>query len=222
LACQRIVAHKKIPFFVGGTGLYLDSFFQGLNNIPEVNPKIRRDLEKELEKHGLDYLYKELKRVDSVWADKISSGDKQRTIRGLEVFRSTGHPLSSYYKEKKGLDSQRVLFLGLDEDREVLRIKIENRVDQMLKQGFVEEVQSLRDRGYSSSLKSMKSIGYAELNSFLDKKISLLEAVAKIKTATKRYAKRQRTWFRRNKNIIWYKKTDIKKLKERLNHWLAI
>ncbi|MFC1669882.1 tRNA (adenosine(37)-N6)-dimethylallyltransferase MiaA [Spirochaetota bacterium] len=219
-AVESIVEKKRIPFFVGGTGLYIDSFFKGLSQIPHADPAIREELNDELKRKGLSVLYDELLSVDNVFAAKVHQNDKQRILRGLEVYRATNKPISSFYLSKKGQRSERTFYLGLNEDRTVLRDRIDKRVDEMIENGFVEEVKSIREKGYGPELKSMNSIGYKEINMYIDGINNLNETVNSIKTETKKYAKRQRTWFRKNKEIQMFQVGETNNIEDMVSSWL--
>ncbi len=212
-ACRHIYAKGKIPLFVGGTGLYLDAFFKGISEIPAVDIKIREKLIDELNEWGLKSLYDELFISDNKFAEKIHSNDKQRILRGLEVFRQTGRPLSSFYDNKDNQFKIDALFIGIKQDRLKLRENIDKRVDLMINSGLIDEVSGLRDKGYHTGLKSMKSIGYREINRYIDGELTIDDAVSEIKLETKRYAKRQMTWFRKNSSINWFDVSDYNSIK---------
>lgn len=219
-ACSEIDKKGKIPLFVGGTGLYLDSFFKGLSDIPQIDPSVRDNLYKEMESRGITALHNELKQADPDFALRVHPNDPQRIIRGLEVFRGTGERLSAFFENRKGEESDMTLYLGIAPEKIELHRRIELRVDKMLEKGLVDEVVKLREMGYSPGLPSMKSIGYSEINDYLDGIISYNEAVDKIKVITKKYAKRQMTWFRRNKKIIWFDPGEEKKITKEIKNWL--
>ncbi len=219
-AVDTIISRGKKPMIVGGTGLYIDSYFQGLSEIPEISPDVREAVKSELTARGLESLHEELIRVDPVFGERIHPNDTQRITRGLEVYRGTGRPLSSYYSTRRTYGSDDTLFIGLRDERAALQERIDERVDRMIRQGFVDEVRSLRERGFGPGLKSMKSIGYAEINEYIDGVTGLDQAIASIKTVTRQYAKRQMTWFARNKRINWFGPGDVKKIEELLRRWL--
>jgi len=219
-ACEEIVRRQKIPLFAGGTGLYISSFFGGISEIPDVDRSIKVILSKESDEMGLDALFDELKKADPEFAAKIHPNDRQRIIRGLEVYRGTGKPLSAYHKEEKRDNSSEVMMIGLSLERDILNKRIELRVDSMIQRGLVDEVEKLRIMGYSPGLNSMKSIGYSEINDYIDKIISFDEAVQRIKINTKKYAKKQMTWFKRMKSVIWFKADEKQIIKEKIKNWL--
>ena len=218
-ACDEIRGKGKIPLIVGGTGLYLDSFFQGLSDIPDIDPVVKALIQADLEKNGIDELYRELSVCDPVFASRIHPHDRQRILRGLEVFRCLGKPISGFYGTKRGYDSESTLYIGLERDREELRGVIDHRVVSMMEAGFVDEVSTLRERGFGPELNSMRSIGYLRINEYLDGIRGLDETVELIKTDTKKYAKRQMTWFRKNKRIRWFHPEEGGTLKQIIEEW---
>lgn len=219
-ATEKIKSAGMIPLFSGGTGLYIDSFFKGISDIPDIDPAIREEIYRELEEFGLERLYADLKIADPEFAGRIHPNDRQRIFRGLEVYRGSGRALSSYYSSSNGHGSDDTLFIGLYDERDVIIKRIDARVDRMIASGLVDEVAGLRSLGYGAGLKSMKSIGYAEINSFIDGKITLDEAIESIKIETRRYAKRQMTWFRRNKQIKWFKSVQKHELRSTVEEWI--
>lgn len=167
-------------------------------------------------------MYSELVRCDKLFADKIHPNDKQRILRGLEVFRGTGRPISSFYNEKNANESEDTLYIGLYMERDLLKKRIEKRVDSMICSGFIDEVINLRKMGFGPELKSMRSIGYLEFNKYIDRKMSLEDATETMKTETKRYAKRQMTWFQRNKKIHWFSGLETNKIRNLITEWIKI
>ncbi|HPG51460.1 MAG TPA: tRNA (adenosine(37)-N6)-dimethylallyltransferase MiaA [Spirochaetota bacterium] len=219
-AINLIAAHSRLPMIVGGAGLYIDAYFQGLSEIPEIAPGVREAIRVELEDGGLQRLHDELVLVDPAFGNRIHPNDTQRILRGLEVYRATGRPLSSYYAAKRRYGSEDTLFIGLYEERADLRKRINARVDSMFGRGFVEEVRSLRERGYGPDLNSMQSIGYAEINRYIDGAVGLDETIQRIKTATGQYAKRQMTWFRKNERVVWVRAGDMENMRLLIQQWL--
>ncbi|HPS58120.1 MAG TPA: tRNA (adenosine(37)-N6)-dimethylallyltransferase MiaA [Spirochaetota bacterium] len=221
-ACERIYKNKKIPLFAGGTGLYIDSFFKGLSCIPDIPSQVRECLIQEMDEKGAAVLYEELLQADPVFAAKIHVNDRQRILRGLQVFRGTGRPISSYYGGNKSCAADDCLFIGLYRDKDDLSDRINLRVDRMIKAGFVDEVQGLRNRGYTPDLNSMKTIGYMEINEFIDNKRDLASTVENIKLNTRQFAKKQMTWFKRNRDITWFNPSEKEKIKNKINNLLNI
>lgn len=215
-AVEEVMRRGKLPLFVGGTGLYIDSLFGGLSGIPRVDPALSREVREELDRKGPAEMFEQLTRVDPAFAARIHPNDRQRIARGLEVFRGTGRPLSGFFGERAGAASEETVFIGLNPPKAVLHERIERRLDVMMANGFLEEVRSLRRSGYGPALGSMKSIGYRELNLYLDGVVSLDEAVHTAKLETKRYAKRQLTWFRRNGRITWFEHFQVEKIEKLL------
>ncbi len=219
-AVNEILDKDKWPIFVGGTGLYIDSFFKGMSNIPQVSEEVRSGVLEQVEREGLKSLYSLLERVDPQYAGKIHPNDSQRIIRAIEVYRGTGKAISYYHAHRQGRESASTLYIGLWLERDVLRKKIDMRVDKMVKDGFFDEVAKLREMGFSKDLRSMKSIGYNEINAFFDGLYTREETIDKIKTVTKQYAKRQMTWFRKNKSINWFSSDEKDKALEKIENWV--
>ena len=219
-ASGEITERGKTPLIVGGTGFYINSFCDGIDEIPDIDHQVKMAVADEYDRGNSDLLYEELKRIDPFFALKVHKNDRQRIIRGISVFRDTGKSISSYFSNKKNKNID-TIFIGLYIEKEVLNKRIDIRVDSMIKRGLIEEVKNLRQSGYSSFLSSMQSIGYADINRYIDGDISLDVAIEDIKKNTKKYAKKQMTWFKKNKSVIWFSPDEIKKipelLKSRLN-----
>jgi tRNA dimethylallyltransferase len=219
-ACERIVERGKMPLIVGGTGFYINSFFDGIDEIPDIDESVKKSVSFEYDNGNSDNLYSELCGVDPVFASKVHRNDRQRIIRGVSVFRDTGRSISSYFSDKDENKKFDTLYIGLYIEKETIHKRIDLRVDSMIKKGFVEEVTHLRAMGYKSSLYSMQSIGYAEINLYIDGLISLESAIDNIKINTKKYAKKQMTWFKKNKNVIWFSPDEIKKIPDKVKNWI--
>ncbi len=219
-AVERIEERGMVPLFAGGTGMYVDSFFYGISDIPEIDISIRKVLLQHLEEGAIGRLYDELYAVDPVFAASIHRNDRQRIVRGLEVYRGTGKPLSGFYSNKPKRVSEKTLFISIWRDRSELIERISARVDAMIAGGLVDEVDSIRKMGYSPNLKSMQSIGYKEINAYLNGNMNLDEAVDALKLETSRYAKRQMTWFRRNADAVWYNASDFEGIYSKIRYWL--
>lgn len=221
-ACGCIYKKNKIPLFAGGTGLYIDSFFKGLSCIPDIPSQIREDLVNEMNEKGPAVLYGELLKADPVFAARIHVNDRQRILRGMQVLRGTGRPISSYFGGDKSRNEDDSLFIGLVREKDELADRINLRVDAMIKAGLVDEVRYLREKGYTPDLNSMKSIGYLEINEYIDKKTDLASAVENIKLNTRQFAKKQMTWFKRNSDINWFHPSEKEKIKKKIHNWLNI
>lgn len=188
----------------GGTYLYVKILLSGLINGIPSDPDIRADIKKENSTSGTERLYKKLRSVDPEAAEKIHSNDYVRIERALEVYYLTGQKISELQKcHGFNESSYDYMKIGIKVQREALRVKIDERVDEMLERGLVEEVRRIRDMGYSAELKPMQSIGYKQINQYLDGEISLDQAIELIKRDTKRFAKRQMTWLRGDEEIRW-------------------
>lgn len=219
-AVSEIVFRGKIPLIVGGSGLYLDSFLKGMSPVPDIDPSVRQQLNEELSQNGLSALRTELEKCDPLAAKKIHPNDSQRILRAVQVYRGTGRPLSEYQNNRKGRESSKTAYIGLSLERDELDKRIEKRVDVMIDSGFLGEVKGLIEKGYSSNCNSMRSIGYHELLSHIEGHFSLDETVKRIKSETKWYARRQETWFKRNKRINWYMPTEHGLIMGFVSQWL--
>ena len=195
----------KLPIFTVGTGLYLRALLEGLAEVPQRSEELRARLRASAEDHSPGQLHKLLKRLDPETASKISLADEQKLIRAIEVCLLARKPISELHREGRvPLEGWRPLKIGLNPPREKLVERIYSRTDAMLEGGWLEEVKSLLASGTSEEAKPFDFIGYRELREVLQKKISLAEAREAIQQATRRYAKRQLTWFRREQGVCWF------------------
>jgi len=201
---DQLYKRGKPIWVVGGTGLYIKALTQGLFPGPKIDPTVRERLKQEAKEKGEAFLYQRLKEVDSKTASHLHPHDLFRLIRALEVFDSTGVPIS-FFREQHRFGERPYLSLkiGLEMDRKMLYRRIEERVDQMMERGFLQEVKKLMGMGYGSELKPMQSLGYKQLIQFLSKKIGWDEAVQQIKRDTRHYAKRQCTWLKGDPEVCW-------------------
>lgn len=202
-AVKGIETRGRLAILCGGTGFYLRSFLDGLCDAPPVASHIRDELKELVEKGGAQALHRELSVVDAKTAERLNPNDQQRLERALGVYRTTGRPLSDWHNESPAGEPRDVAVFGIRWERALLNERIEARVDMMLEQGWVEEVKALRGAGYDEALRSMAAIGYRVLASYLDGEITLRDARSKIIVATRRYAKRQMTWFRGESRVQW-------------------
>ena len=199
---KETIKKKKTPLFVGGTGLYMSALVDGIFKIKSETKRIRNRLYKEVDLMGNEYLHKRLKRVDPEAAAKIHPHDTKRIVRALEVFNSTNKPISELKRQKKGLaDKYDVQIFCLNMPREILCKRIEERVDRMFNKGLVSEVGRLVKLRLSKT--ASYAIGIRELKGYFDGVYDLEEAKRLIKINTRQYAKRQLTWFRKDKRINW-------------------
>jgi tRNA dimethylallyltransferase len=202
----------KIPVVEGGTGLYIRALTDGIFDGPGANYVHREQLEKEADQKGVDVLYKRLQQLDPEASQRIQPADRMRIIRGLEVVETTGKPLSTWQKETPRPPYNTLRF-GLSLPRPMLYKRIEQRVDCMIERGLVDEVKELLEYGYSEDLNSMQGLGYKQTVLYLKGRISLDEAINLIKRDTRRFAKRQLTWFRKDNRIKWLNEPfDLKEI----------
>lgn len=194
----------NVPILAGGTGLYMDSV---LNNTDfadfKSDPDFRAEMQNIAEEQGNEALHKILAQKDSIAAEKIHPNNIRRVIRALEVCHMTGKTFTKVNEESRREMVYDTLILGIEADREKLYEKIDKRVDLMMGKGLIDEVQKLRESGIGRETTAMQAIGYKELLDYLEGRAELSETVDKIKQESRRYAKRQMTWFRRNKDIVW-------------------
>jgi tRNA dimethylallyltransferase len=204
-AVEEIQGRKKNPLVCGGTGLYLKALTQGLFTGPGQDPEIRRSLDEEISQNGLRAVYQRLVAIDRTVTATIHPNDRQRIIRAIEVYESTGRPLSHWQKEHSfSEDPFEVLKIGLVRERAELYEHIDRRSERMIKDGLLEEVQGLVARGFALTLKPLRSVGYRQMGALIEGKVALAEAVEEMKRETRRLAKRQLTWFRGDEAIRWY------------------
>ena len=196
-----VFSKNKYAILVGGSGLYIDAVLYGIDKIPKVRPSVRKKLNDEFERNGLKSLTAKLTELDPESLKTIDINNPRRVIRALEVTISTKLPYSSFLKTKNKKSKYNEIIIGLNKDRAQLHDLINTRVDQMIQKGLVEEVRSLIK---SRNKNALNTIGYSEIFNYLDNEYSHEMAVEKIKTNSRRYAKRQLTWFNSNKSIRWF------------------
>ncbi|SFJ50450.1 tRNA dimethylallyltransferase [Thermoflavimicrobium dichotomicum] len=199
----EVYLRGHLPMLVGGTGLYVESITHGYHmpRVPE-NREYRAKLAALAEKEGNEALHRRLQEVDPETASRLHPNDRRRIIRALEVYNETGKRFSEL--KKKEPSPYRLLWIGLTMPRPLLYQRINERVDQMMAKGLVDEVRKLKEKGYHRGLTSMQAIGYKEIISYLDGEMTLEEAVDLIKKGTRKFAKRQLSWFRRIPEIHWF------------------
>ena len=207
-AMEQIYERGHIPVVVGGTGFYIQALLYQIDFTEEETDTAYRDKLWQLgEEKGNHYLHELLRKVDPESAEEIHENNRKRVIRALEFYENCGKPISTHNKEQRQKTSAyNSCYFVLTDDRKKLYERIESRVDQMLSKGLVDEVRTLKERGCNASMVSMQGLGYKEILEYLDGRCSLLEAVEKIKKETRHFAKRQLTWFRREKDVIWLNK----------------
>lgn len=203
---DKLLMENKIPIIVGGSGLYVNSLIYDLDfGKVKSNLKIRDYYKSMYNEYGEDYLYKKLIEVDKESADKIHKNNVKRVIRALEVHDITGKKFSEMNTDiRKSSNKYEPILIGLGMDRKILYERINERVDKMVKEGLIEEVKGLLNKGYDKNLISMQGIGYKEIIDYLDGNIELKESISILKRNTRRFAKRQFTWFLKDKNVKWF------------------
>ena len=222
-AMEEIYAKGKIPILAGGTGFYIQAVVKDIDfsDNTEKSP-VREALEKLAEEKGSEFLHERLREIDPPSADKIHANNVKRVIRALEYYQMTGERISDHNAREAEKESPyNTAYFVLNDVRERLYARIDSRVDEMLKQGLLEEVQKLADMGYTKDMVSMQGLGYKEILSYLDHTCTLEEAVYILKRDTRHFAKRQLTWFKREKDVIWVNKNEFAyKDKETLDYIL--
>lgn len=202
---EEIYKRGHIPILTGGTGFYIQSVLYGIDfEEEETDPYYREELEKYAKTYGAEALHKRLQQVDEESAKQIHANNIKRVIRALEYYKQTKQPISEHNKiQRKKESPYQFVYFVLNRERTELYNRINLRVEQMVKQGLVEEVKQLLEKGYGRELVSMQGLGYKEIAASLEGEISLEDAIERIKRDTRHFAKRQLTWFRREKEVTW-------------------
>ena len=200
---EEYYKNNDIIILVGGSGLFIDGVLKGLDDFPEINDEIRNELNLDFDTKGIKNLCKRLKVVDPEYYDVVDLNNPRRVIRALEVYYSTNKPYSSFLSRDKTYRKDiNIKLIGINPEKDKLNLRIEIRVNDMINNGLVDEVKNLYDyKDYNA----LNTVGYTEIFKYIDGDISLDEAIDLIKLNTRKYSKRQMTWFRRNKEILWYK-----------------
>ncbi|MBK7377490.1 MAG: tRNA (adenosine(37)-N6)-dimethylallyltransferase MiaA [Ignavibacteriales bacterium] len=204
----------KIPIVVGGSGLYVRALVDGLFEIGDNDEEYRKHLSDLRKNNGNEFLYEKLISVDPDAAAKMLPQNWKRVMRALEVHHLTGRKISDLHKEYEREINIKYFQFGLNWERNILYERINNRVDEMIKNGLVEEVRSLLTKGFTIELNALNTVGYKEIFSYLDNKISIERAIELIKRNTRHFAKRQLTWFNADKRIHWFKINSENQLNE--------
>ena len=201
---DEIIEKNKLPLVTGGTGLYLNSLIYNMDFAKsDANNELRESLRLELEEHGIDYMHEKLRSLDEESANRIHKNNTKRVIRALEVCLS-GEKMNDFSKDLKFNDKYDPIIIVLNRERDHLYERINKRVDIMLEKGLIDEVKNLLNMGYSKDLVSMQGIGYKEIIKYLDGEYTYDEAIEVIKRDSRRYAKRQITWFKRYESAKWF------------------
>ena len=206
---NELFKNHDIVIMAGGTGLYIKAFCEGLDEIPAIDESIRKKIIDSYEMHGLGWLQEEVKIKDPEFYKSGEIQNPQRMMRALEVFESTGQSILSFRRNEKAKRDFRIIKIGLELPKEELHDNINLRVDKMVNDGLVEEVNSLR--GYRD-VNALQTVGYSEIFEHLDGKMSLETAIEEIKKNTRQYAKRQMTWFKKDKQINWVNAKQISRI----------
>nr|WP_210429526.1 tRNA (adenosine(37)-N6)-dimethylallyltransferase MiaA [Paenibacillus dendritiformis] len=206
--CRQLIdaisARERLPFIVGGTGLYVESVCYSFEfSDAGSDEAFRQEMKEFALAHGPEALHAKLQAVDPVTANRLHPNDQRRVVRALEIYHLTGQTLSSQLEGQQKASPYDLCLIGLTMDRQMLYKRIEDRIDVMLRDGLIEEVRRLRDAGYSRQLVSMQGLGYKEIAAYLENEMSLEAAVERLKRDTRRFAKRQLSWFRRMQDIEW-------------------
>ena len=210
---DSMLTNKKNPIIVGGSGLYVNSLIYDLDFGVKSDEKLRDYYNQFVMENGKDALYEKLKQIDPTAADKIHKNNIKRVIRALEVCDITGIKFSELNTDiRKPSNKYECILVGLFMDRKILYERINQRVDEMISEGLVEEVKDLLDKGYTKNLVSMQAIGYKEIIDYIEGNSTLEEAVNVLKRNTRRFAKRQYTWFLKDENVKWFEIEDIKQI----------
>lgn len=201
LKLEELFKKHQVVFLVGGSGLFVKAVCEGLNKFPDLKPEIRKKLNTAFKEKGLQFLQEELKRADPEYYEEVDINNHRRIIRALEIYRSSGKPYSYFLHQEKEPRPFQTIKIGLKAPREVLYQRIEKRVDIMMTDGLLKEAEKLYPQRHKNAL---NTIGYKELYNYIEKKYDLDSAVNEIKKNTRRFAKRQLTWFRRDPEINWF------------------
>ncbi|MFZ1289127.1 MAG: tRNA (adenosine(37)-N6)-dimethylallyltransferase MiaA [Melioribacteraceae bacterium] len=208
-----------IPIIVGGSGLYIKAIIDGIFDEVDIDENYRLELLEKRKTFGNEYIFNLLRNVDSQTASTLLPQNWKRIIRALEVFHITGKSISEFHKNQKREINLNFFQFGLDWDREILYKNIEARVDSMIENGLVDEVKSILNLGYDKKLNSLNTVGYKEIIDYLESKQTLEKSIELIKRNTRRYAKRQLTWFRKDERINWIKvatANELEKISEKI------
>ena len=200
---SEIQMRSRVPLVVGGTGLYVKTLTEGIFEGPSADWEYRAKLQSEEEKHGSGHLYEELSRIDPISAQRIKQNDMRRIIRALEIYYLTGKQISELQTEWE-INKPDITIIGLEMERRHLNERINERVDEMFSKGLIDETKRLLDAGIESNHTAMQAIGYKEVIGYIHGKYPIEHALELLKRNSRRYAKRQLTWFRRDNRIKWF------------------
>ena len=224
---EEIFNKNKTPIIVGGSGLYIKALIDGIFDTTDNDEEYRKELLQKRKEFDNEFLYEELKKVDPVSAEKMLPQNWKRIMRALEVFHTTGEPIWKHHQNQSTSKAKKYNFrqFGLNWDRKKLYENIDRRVDEMIENGFVDEVKNILEMGYDKNLNSLNTVGYKEIIQHLDGMISLERAIELIKRNTRHYAKRQMTWFRKDERIHWFEiqnKEDLDSIPQKILRFAEI
>lgn len=220
-AIYDILARSRLPLVAGGTGLYIKAMLYGLCDARPEDPAVRQKLKADAQAMGSRHLYDRLRRRDPAAAERIHPNDTYRIVRALEVFEITGAPMSDYRQRHRFSDAPfDALKIGLYLDRSVLYDRINRRVDQMVAEGLYDEVRHLLNMGYSKDLKPMQALGYRHMIAYMEGATDWQTAIDTLKRDTRRYAKRQLTWFRADPEVAWMQPDEVQAIADRIRDFL--
>ena len=207
-AMEEIYAKGKVPIVVGGTGFYIQALLYDIDFTEnDEDTEYRKELEILVKEKSAEFLHDMLKEVDPASADSIHVNNVKRVIRALEFYKLTGQKISEHNEKERGKESPyQFCYFVLNDDRQLLYDRIDLRIDKMLEDGLLEEVSALKNKGYTKDMVSMQGLGYKEILDYLNGKCTLEEAIYILKRDTRHFAKRQLTWFRRERDVIWVDK----------------
>jgi len=208
---ENYFAKNNVCLMVGGSGLYINAVCEGIDELPSIDINIRKKWQNLFEEKGLRSLQTHLQKIDPLYFEKVDKENPKRLLKAIEIFEMTGKPYSSFLEKEKKLRPFQILKLGLNTDRSRLYDKINERVDQMMNNGLLDEALSLHPY---KNLTPLNTVGYKELFNSFEGKISTDEAQEQIKNHSRAYARRQLTWFRHDKSITWFEPKDIQTIKE--------
>ncbi len=223
---DELFLKNNVQIMVGGSGLYVDAVLKGFDDFPDIDEKVRVKINADFEQFGIDYLQQKLAALDTDYFQKISTENPQtlqnpqRMKRFVEVCLGTGKPYSSFIGQKKNQRNFTPIIIGLEAEREMMYNRINQRVDIMMNEGLLKEVEYLFP---NKNLNALQTVGYRELFDFFEGKTSLEFAIEQIKMNTRRFAKRQITWFKRTENVLWFDYlTDKKKIIKNINQHISL
>ncbi|SIN69339.1 tRNA dimethylallyltransferase [Algoriphagus halophilus] len=215
---EKLFFKHQFLILTGGSGLFADAVINGLDEMPEIDPEFRKEVIAEFEEKGLEFLQNEVEKNDPEYFQQVDINNPQRLMRAIEVFRGTGKPFSTFRVKKKAERNFKTIKIGLTRDREELYKRIDDRMDLMIEAGLFEEAASLFDKRH---LNALQTVGYSEIFGFLEGKYDKEEAIRLLKRNSRRYAKRQLTWFRRDSEITWFHPSEESNIISYINSQIA-